>query len=61
MPRLITPTPAPSTIRCRLHRARRRAIAEFTKLAYSSTDVSAMFTALELLESQLIVDTAYPA
>jgi hypothetical protein len=60
MPRLKTDTPALSTVRCRLHRARRKAIAEFTKLAYSSTDVSAMFTALELLESELITNTAYP-
>lgn len=52
--------PAPSTIRCRLHRARRQAIKEFERLIYTTTDTKVMFNSVELLESELLCAQAYP-
>jgi cell division protein FtsL len=60
MSRPQTDTPAASTVRVRLHRARRQAVTEFEKLIYTTIDTTIMFNAVELLESELLCAQAYP-
>jgi hypothetical protein len=60
MSRPFISNPTPSTLRSRLHRARRQALKEFERLIYTTTDTRTMFSAVELLESELLCAQAYP-
>ncbi len=51
MARPVTNTPAPSTLRCRLHRKRRAMIESFTTLAYGTSDNASLQSLQELLDS----------
>lgn len=55
MGRKVTPTPAPSTIRCRLHRRRKALMSDFQQLIYTKAAVNhldALSDAIEALKER---------
>lgn len=50
----------PSTPRVQLHRTRRKLLQQVEELLYSTADQACMFNAVELLETKILEQLAYP-